>query len=58
MKRFITKIIIFLYGTTIMHRNALGQTREVRVKQVLDGEEGVNHDICKRFFNRGRKGNT
>ena len=35
------KIMIFLHGTTIMHKNALDRTREERVKQVLDGEESL-----------------
>lgn len=35
------KILIFLHGTTIMHRNALGKTREERVQQVQEGEESV-----------------
>jgi len=35
------KIMIFLHGTTIMHKNALDRSREGRVKQVLDGEESL-----------------
>lgn len=35
------KILIFLHGTTIMHRNAAGKTREERVKQSLDREESI-----------------
>lgn len=35
------KILIFLHGTTIMHRNAVGKTREERVRQSLDREESV-----------------
>lgn len=35
------KIMIFLHGTAIMHKNALDRTREERVKQVLDGEESL-----------------
>ena len=35
------KIMVFLQGTAIMHRNALDLTREERVKQVLDGDESL-----------------
>jgi hypothetical protein len=35
------KIIVFLHGTAIMHKNAVGQTRLERVRQVLNGEESV-----------------
>ena len=35
------KIMVFLHGTAIMHRNALGRTREQRVRQVLDGDESL-----------------
>src|SRR5579864_5247557 len=35
------KILVFLHGTTIMHRGALGQSREERVRQVIAGEESV-----------------
>ena len=35
------KIMVFLHGTTIMHRNAVGRPREERVKQVLDGDESL-----------------
>jgi len=35
------KIMVFLHGTAIMHKNALGRTREERVKQVLDGDESL-----------------
>src|SRR3989344_2488256 len=35
------KIAIFLHGTTIMHKSAFGQSREVRVKQVIEGEGSV-----------------
>ena len=35
------KILIFLHGTTIMHRNAAGKTREERVKQSLEREESI-----------------
>ena len=36
------KIMIFLHGTAIMHKNARDRTREERVQQVLDGEGSVN----------------
>ena len=35
------KIMIFLHGTTIMHKNGFNGTREERVKQVLDGDESL-----------------
>ncbi|OGY49996.1 MAG: hypothetical protein A2951_02200 [Candidatus Buchananbacteria bacterium RIFCSPLOWO2_01_FULL_56_15] len=35
------KILIFLHGTTIMHRNAAGKTQGERVQQSLDREESV-----------------
>jgi hypothetical protein len=35
------KIMVFLQGTAIMHKNALGRTREERVRQVLDGDESL-----------------
>lgn len=35
------KIMVFLHGTTIMHRNAVGCTREERVQQVREREESV-----------------
>jgi hypothetical protein len=35
------KIMIFLHGTSIMHKNALNRTREERVKQVLDDDESL-----------------
>lgn len=37
------KILVFLHGTTIMHKNAVGYTREEIVKQVKDKEKSV-HD--------------
>jgi len=37
------KIAIFLHGTTIMHKSALGQPREVRVKQVIEEEGSVRN---------------
>jgi len=35
------KILIFLHGTTIMHRNAAGKTREERVQQSTERKESV-----------------
>lgn len=35
------KILIFLHGTTIMHKSAAGKTREERVEQSLEREESV-----------------
>ena len=35
------KALVFLHGTTIMHRSALGQPREARVQQVRDKEASV-----------------
>lgn len=35
------KILVFLHGTTIMHKNAAGYTREEIVKQVLAGDKSV-----------------
>jgi hypothetical protein len=37
------KILVFLHGTTIMHENAVGRTREEIIKQVKDKEKSV-HD--------------
>jgi hypothetical protein len=34
-------VAIFLHGTTIMHRSALGRTREERVQQVQQAEASV-----------------
>ena len=39
------KIMVFLHGTAIMHKNALGRTREERVRQVLNGDESL-HDFA------------
>ena len=36
------KIMIFLHGTTIMHKNALERTREERVKQVHDSDKSLS----------------
>jgi hypothetical protein len=38
------KILVFLHGTAIMHRSALGRPREERVRQVLDGDPSL-HDF-------------
>ena len=38
------KIMVFLHGTVLMHRGALGCTREERVRQALVGEESL-HDF-------------
>lgn len=35
------RIAVFLHGTTIMHRGALGHPREVRAQQVQQREESV-----------------
>ncbi len=35
------KILVFLQGTTIMHKNAAGRAREEIVKQVVDEEASV-----------------
>ncbi len=35
------KILVFLHGTTIMHKNAVSKTREERVKQSIEREESV-----------------
>ena len=35
------KIMIFLHGTTIMHRSALGRTRAERVSQVVNGDGSI-----------------
>jgi len=34
--------MVFLQGTTIMHKNAMGQTRETRVSQVVDGDKSLD----------------
>lgn len=39
------KILIFLHGTLIMHKNAEGRTREERVRQVVDRDPSV-HDYA------------
>lgn len=35
------KILVFLHGTAIMHKGAVGLTRDERVKQVIDGDESL-----------------
>jgi hypothetical protein len=39
------KIMVFLHGTAIMHKNAIGRSREERVRQVLDSDESL-HDFA------------
>jgi len=34
-------IMVFLHGTVLMHPSGVGQTREERVRQVLDGDESL-----------------
>jgi len=41
----IMRILVFLHGTTIMHKNGLGHTREERVKQVIERDKSV-HDYA------------
>jgi hypothetical protein len=36
-----TKIMVFLHGTAIMHKNAAGRTRDERVKQVIDRDRSL-----------------
>lgn len=38
------KILIFLHGTIIMHKNGLDKSREERVKQVLSDDNSI-HDF-------------
>lgn len=35
------KILIFLHGTAIMHRNAIGKARQERVQQVIDNDSSI-----------------
>jgi hypothetical protein len=35
------KIMVFLHGTAIMHKNAVGRTRDERVKQVIDRDRSL-----------------
>jgi hypothetical protein len=39
------KVLVFLHGTTIMHKNAKGRTREQIVGQVIAGEKSL-HDYA------------
>jgi hypothetical protein len=39
------KILIFLHGTIIMHKNAGDKTRKEQVKQVIDGDPSI-HDYA------------
>jgi hypothetical protein len=36
------KILVFLHGTTIMHKNAKGLTREEIIRQVMEGDESID----------------
>jgi hypothetical protein len=36
------KILVFLHGTSIMHRNARGLAREEATMQVMEGDESLN----------------
>lgn len=36
------KILVFLHGTTIMHKDAKGLTREEIVRQVMEGDESIH----------------
>lgn len=40
------KIMVFLHGTAIMHKNAVGRTREERVQQVLDRRDESLYDFA------------
>ena len=35
------KLLLFLHGTTIMHRNAVGATHEEKLRQVLEGDKSI-----------------
>ncbi len=39
------KILVFLHGTAIMHRNAKGLAREEATRQVIEGDESL-HDYA------------
>ncbi len=39
------KILVFLHGTTIMHKDAEGLAREIIVRQVMEGDTSV-HDYA------------
>jgi hypothetical protein len=50
------KILIFLHGTIIMHKNAKGKSREERVKQSMRRERSVlNYDSYIPIGNAARK---
>jgi hypothetical protein len=36
------KILVFLHGTIIMHRNAKGLAREESIRQVIEDDESIN----------------
>jgi hypothetical protein len=38
-------IMVFLHGTVLMHSNALGKTRQERVRQVIEGDDSL-HDFA------------
>lgn len=40
------KIMVFLHGTTIMHKSAVGRTREERVNQVLNRRDRSIYDFA------------
>ena len=40
------KIMVFLHGTAIMHKNAAGQTREERGKQVIERIDASLYDFA------------
>src|SRR5919204_3780606 len=40
------KIMVFLHGTAIMHRNAVGWTREERVEQSRRGDESLRDYVA------------
>lgn len=40
------KIMVFLHGTAIMHKNAVGRMREERVKQVLGRRDESLYDFA------------
>jgi hypothetical protein len=39
------RILVFLHGTSIMHRNAKGLAREKAIRQVVEGDESL-HDYA------------
>ena len=40
------RLMIFLHGTSIMHRGAIGLTREERVRQIRQGNDGSIQDFA------------